>query len=275
MVTGATSGIGKETAMGLAAKGATVILVGRSPQKCSDTVNKIKKSTGNKFVDYFITDLSSQKDIQELARNFKAKYQSLHVLVNNAGARFLGRQESPDGYEMTFALNHLAYFLLTILLLDLLKENAPARIINVSSGNLAKEINFDDIQGEQQYNGKAAYAQSKLANLMFTYELAKKLKGNGVTVNAVNPGGVATNFNRNNGFKNWLKHIMAHVLARNLKGSREGAVASIYLASSPDIKDITGNFFQNEKEINSKDLIFDDQSSKKLWDVSEQLIKIR
>jgi NAD(P)-dependent dehydrogenase (short-subunit alcohol dehydrogenase family) len=274
MVTGATSGIGKQTALGLAAKGATVIIVGRSYKKCMDTVKKIRKTTKNNSIEYILADLSSQKDIHDLSSNFRTKYKSLHVLVNNAGARFLNRQESPDGYEMTFALNHLAYFSLTNLLLHLLEKSAPARIVNVSSGNLAKEINFNDIQAEQHYEGKAAYAQSKLANLMFTYELSRRIKGSGVTSNAVNPGGVATNFSRNNGLKYWLKHILAHTLALNLKGPKEGALASIYLATSPGVKDVTGKFFQNEKEIYYKDFSFDDQVSKKLWDVSEQLTSI-
>ncbi len=210
MVTGATSGIGAATALALAKQGATAIVVGRSQIKCEKTVSKIKANTGNPLIDYLLADLSSQKDIRQLSEQVKSRHNRLDVLINNAGAKFVSRMETVDGCEMFFALNHLAYFLLTNLLLDLLKES-EARIINVSSGahGGCPGISFDDLQGEKGYIGKQAYAQSKLANILFTYELSMRLEGTGVSVNALHPGGVATNFCRNNGWVSWLKHITA------------------------------------------------------------------
>src|SRR5258707_9803495 len=195
LITGATNGIGKETALGLARLGATVIVVGRSRDLGAATVAEIKQKSGNSNVESMTADLSSMAEVRRLAKEFKAKYNALHVLVNNAGAIFLSRQLSPDGYEMTFALNHLSYFLLTNLLLDLIKASAPARIVNVSSDSHERaHINFDDLQSTKGYTGIGAYGQSKLANIMFTYELARRLSETGVTVNAVHPGFVRSRF---------------------------------------------------------------------------------
>jgi retinol dehydrogenase-12 len=202
MVTGATSGIGAVTARALAEKGAAVVVVGRDAEKSEATVNLIQQQTGNPRVEYLLADLSVQEEIRRLAERFKSRYQRLHVLVNNAGAFFMSRQLSADGLEMTFALNHLAYFLLTHLLLDILKASAPARIVNVSSnGHRGMKINLEDLKSQGRYAPMQAYGQSKLANLLFTYELARRLEGSGVTVNALHPGFVATNLAANNG---WL-----------------------------------------------------------------------
>ncbi len=274
VVTGGTSGIGKQTALGLSTAGATVIIVGRSKKKCRDTVKGIRRITKNDSVEYLLADLSSRAEVRELAIAFKNRYKALHVLVNNAGARFLKRQVSRDGLEMTLALNHLAYFALTNYLLDLLIESAPSRIINVSSGNYTRDIDFNDLNGENHYNGKIAYSQSKLANLVFTFELGKRLEGSGVTANAVAPGGVATNFCRNNGFFYWLKHMLAHTLTWTIKSPKQGAKASIYLASSLEVMGISGKFFYNDRGMHYKDLIFDDQMSRKLWDISMRLANI-
>ena len=273
IVTGATSGIGEATARGLAQHGATVIVVGRNPQKGADTVNKIKSKTGNSAVKFMHADLSSQKDIRRLTEQFKSNYQQLDVLVNNAGGKFLSRQETVDGYEMTFALNHLAYFLLTNLLIDPLKASGKARIINVSSGahSGCSKINFDDLQFKDGYVGKKAYEQSKLANILFTYELARRLKGTGITVNAVHPGGVITNFCKNNGWVSWAKHVTAHLLARNLVGPAEGAKTSIYLATSADIEGLSGKYFSNLKEVRSSDASYDEDAARRLWNVSLEL----
>lgn len=273
IVTGATSGIGKATALGLAQQGAAVIVVGRNPQKGADTVNKIKNKTGNPSVKFMLADLSSQKDILRLAEQFKSSYQRLDVLVNNAGGKFLSRQETVDGNEMTFALNHLAYFLLTNLLMEPLKASGKARIINVSSGahGGCSEIHFDDLQFQKGYVGKIAYAQSKLANLLFTYELARRLKGTGITVNAVHPGGVITNFCKNNGWISWAKHVTAHLMERNLIGPTEGAKTSVYLSSSPDVEGVSGKYFFNLKAVHSSKASYDEDSAKRLWNVSLEL----
>jgi NAD(P)-dependent dehydrogenase (short-subunit alcohol dehydrogenase family) len=200
MVTGATGGIGEITATALARNGATVVVVGRSREKAIATVEKIKKATGNQKVEYMLADLSSQKDVRHLAEEFKAKYDRLHVLVNNAGALYTKREESVDGIELTFALNHLGYFLLTNLLLDTIKASAPARIVNVSSSMHRRgTMDWQDLEGKKKFSGWAIYGRSKLANILFTRELARRLEGSGVTVNALHPGVVTTGFGTNNG----------------------------------------------------------------------------
>ncbi len=199
LVTGGTNGIGKSTALELARMGATVIVVGRDAQKTSHVLEEIRAASGNQNVNSLLADLSSQQEVRGLADQFKSKYSRLHVLINNAGGFFMRRQIRVDGIEMTFALNHLASFLLTNLLLDTIKASAPARIINVSSNaHTSGKIEFDNLQGEREY-GPRAYDNSKLANILFTMELARRLEGTGVTVNALHPGFVATGFAKNNG----------------------------------------------------------------------------
>ncbi|CAN5637284.1 hypothetical protein BH24ACT21_BH24ACT21_06280 [soil metagenome] len=199
LVTGATSGIGKVTAHELAKQGATVVIVGRSRQKVEATVEEINSRTGNQSVEYLLADLSSQKEIRSLAREFKSRYDRLDVLVNNAGAVFAEYGETEDGVERTFAVNHLNYFLLTNLLLDVLEASAPSRIVNVASGaHQGAELDFDDLGAKQNYGFMRAYGRSKLANIMFTYELARRLEGTGVTANALHPGSVATGIGTNN-----------------------------------------------------------------------------
>jgi NAD(P)-dependent dehydrogenase (short-subunit alcohol dehydrogenase family) len=199
LVTGGTNGIGKATAQALAQLGATVVIVGRNASKTAQLVEEIRAASGNENVGSLLADLSSQQEVRQLADEFKSKYSRLHVLLNNAGAVFMQRQRSVDGIEMTFALNHLAYFRLTDLLLDTIKASAPARIINVSSNAHASgRIEFDNLQGERGYSPRV-YENSKLANLLFTMELARRLEGSGVTVNALHPGFVATGFAKNNG----------------------------------------------------------------------------
>ncbi len=235
MVTGGTSGIGKATSLALARMGATIIVVGRDQKKSKQTVDKMRTVSGNSLVDYLIADLSSQKDIYELAKQFKNQYNHLDILVNNAGAKFVLRKVTVDGYEMTFALNHLAYFLLTNLLLDVLKDSGNARIINVSSGahRGISGIAFDDLQSQKAYIGKRAYAQSKLANVIFTYELSRRLQGTGITANALAPPGTASNFCKNNGMISWFKHITAHVLAGNLVGPAEALQRQVSIWQHP------------------------------------------
>ncbi len=276
IVTGATSGIGAVTAHALARHGATLIVVGRNQKKCLERVNKIKSTTNNSSVEFMLADLSSQKEIRQLVAQFKMSYKRLDVLVNNVGAKFTSRLHTVDGFEMTFALNHLGYFLLTNLLLEELKASRQGRIINVSSGAHSGciGINFDDLQSRNGYIGKKAYAQSKLANLLFTYELARRLEGTRVTVNALEPGGVITNFCKNNGWVSWGKHVAAHILARNLVGPKEGAKTSIYLAASPDVEGITGKYFSNRKAVRSSNASYDKDAARRLYHKSLELTRL-
>ncbi len=269
MVTGATSGIGAVTARALAEKGATVVIVGRNAEKSEATANLIQQQTGNPKVEYLLADLSVQEEIRRLAEQFKSRYPRLHVLVNNAGAFFMSRQLSADGLEMTFALNHLGYFLLTNLLLDILKASAPARIVNVSShGHRGRKITFEDLQSQGRYAPMQAYGRSKLANLLFTYELARRLEGSGVTVNALHPGFVATNLAANNG---WLVRLFLPLVHLFAISPEEGAQTAIYLATSPEVEGVTGKYFVDKKPVESSPESYDRETAARLWQVSVEL----
>lgn len=269
LVTGATSGIGKVTAAALAEHGATVIVVSRNEKRCADTVKEIRASTGNPAVEYFVADLSDLDQVRRLASEVTSRYPRLDVLVNNAGGYFLNRLETPDGYEMTWALNYLSPFLLTQLLLPSLESSDSARIINVSSGAHSQGvIDFDDLQSEHEYVGLEAYAQSKLALVMFTYELARRLEGGSVTVNALHPGQVATNFGRNNGV---LRFYVRRLVKRNEISPEEGAQTSIYLATSPDVEGVTGNYFAKSKPKKSSESSYDRDLAARLWQVSMEM----
>lgn len=274
MITGATDGIGKVSAHALAKQGATVIVVGRNRQKSMKTVSEIRQESGNANVEYMLADLSSQQAIRELAEQFTSKYKQLHVLLNNAGAMFMSRQESVDGIEITFALNHLNYFLLTHLLLDTLKASAPARIVNVSSRahKRLKTLDFDNLQGEKSYSGTSAYMISKLGNVLFTYELAKRLKGSQITVNALHPGVVATQFGSNNG--GWFGRALRKFANLFCISVEEGAKTNIYLASSPEVEGVTGKYFVECKAIPSSKISYDEEAARRLWKVSEALTGI-
>ena len=276
LVTGGTSGLGRATAHALAQQGTEVIVVGRNPKKCEKTVKKIKKSTGNDSIRHLIADLSSQKDIRTLVDEFKKNYSSLDVLVNNAGAKFMEKKVTVDGLEMTFALNHLGYFLLTNLLLEALKTSQNARIVNVSSGahSGCRTIDFENLQGEKNFDGRAAYALSKFCNVLFTYELARMLGDTDITVNALSPGGVATNFSRNNGLVPWARHIVSHLLTGNLVGPQKGAKTIVQLATSLEVEGITGKYFVDQKPAQSAELSYDETLGKKLWDVSLKLTDV-
>ncbi len=270
LVTGATSGIGAETAMQLARRGATVIVAGRSVEKSAAAVAQIKAKTGSAAVEYMLADLSSQKEVRGLAQQFKSKYSRLDVLVNNAGGLWMLRQETVDGIEMTFAVNHLGYFLLTHLLLDTLIASAPARIVNVSSAlHRQAQMNFDDLQGKRSYNPLNAYNQSKLANVLFTYELARRLDGTGVTANALHPGGVRTNLvARNGGLFKWFVQPLFNLQAISVE---QGARTSVYLASSPEVEGITGKYFGKCQEWRSSPDSYDEAAQKRLWQVSAEM----
>lgn len=267
LITGGSSGIGKATALALAAKGARVGIVVRDEGRGQATLDEIKAQTGNDQIDLFLAELGSQQSIRALAEEIKGRYDRLHVLVNNAGGVF-PRSETVDGIERTFALNHLAYFLLTDLLLDLIKSSAPARIINVSSGaHTGGKINFDDLQGQRKYTSFRAYSQSKLANVLFTYELARRLRGTGVTVNALHPGVVATKFGTEVG----PARFALGIVRRFLRTPERGAETSIYLASSPEVEGVTGQYFYDCKPVRSSAVSYDSQTAARLWQVSADL----
>ena len=269
LVTGATSGIGKETARVLAHHGGTLILVGRDPDKTVTTVEEFKHQVDTPNIEYLLADLSSQDEIRRLAEAFKSRHNRLDVLVNNAGAYYLRRHESVDGIEMTFALNHLGYFLLTNLLLDVIIASAPARIINVSSGShLRATLNFDELQERRGFGGMNAYGQSKLANVLFTYELARRLDGTGVTVNALHPGFVATNMGSNIG---WIVRALRPLMNLWALSVEEGAETVIHLATSPEVEGITGKYFFRCKPVPSSAYSYDEAVAEQLWRMSEEM----
>ena len=269
LITGATSGIGQATAMGLAKIGATVIVAGRDEKRCQNTVAHIQQETGNFHVDYLLADLSFQAQIRQMAEEFKSRYQHLDVLVNNAAAIFFFRRVSADGIEMNFALNHLAYFLLTNLLLDMLKASVPARIVNVASNShYGQHLVFDNLELKRSYNPMRAYGRSKLCNLYFTYELARRLEGTGVTVNAMHPGFVHTNMGANNG---WLVRLFLPLVHRNSLTPEQGASTAVYLSSSPDVEGVTGKFFVRKRERASDPVSHDEAAARRLWEVSEEM----
>jgi retinol dehydrogenase 12 len=273
IVTGGTNGIGLVTARELARLGAQVTIISRSPEKCAAIVEKIKKETGSANVEFIAADLSVMSEIRQAAYEFKKRHTRLHVLVNNAGAYFSSRQVTKDGYEMTFALNHLGYFLLTQLLLDTLKASAPARIINVSSeAHRGAKLDFNDLQNEKKFSGFGVYGQSKLANLLFTYELSQRLKDVNVTVNAVHPGFVASGFAKNNG---GIYSIGMNILSLFARKPDKGAATNIYLASSPEVEGITGKYFVDSKAVESSKESNDLSAQKQLWDTSLELIVSR
>jgi len=270
LITGATSGIGKATAHALAALGASVGLIGRDPQKGEATVQRIRQDTGNEEIELLSADLTSQTSIRELADHILTKHDQLHLLVNCAGAFFRDRRVTIDGLEMTFALNHLAYFLLTTLLLDLLQESAPARVVNVTSGaHSTGRIDFEDLQRERGYRGQVAYNQSKLANVLFTYELARRLDGTGVTVNCVHPGVVHTNFGRQNQPVAW--RLVISIVTPFMRSLEKGAENVVYLSSDPEVETVTGKYFHDLKPKRSSKLSHDPDVAARLWQVSEEL----
>ena len=273
LITGGTNGIGKSTAQGLARMGATVVIVGRSAEKTSQVIEEIRLATGNKNVDSLLADLSSQQEVRRLASDFKRKYSQLHVLLNNAGGTFTTWQLSVDGIEMTLALNHLAYFLLTNLLLDTLEANAPARIINVSSDAHARgKIDFDNLQGERSYSGFGPYGNSKLANILFTSELAHRLTGTDVTVNALHPGLTSTGFGKNN--PGLLMKVMGVVIPLIARSPEKGAATSIYLASSPEVQSVTGKYFVDCKVTQPAPQAIDSAVARQLWDISTDMVHL-
>ena len=272
MVTGANSGIGKAASLALAKMGATVVMVARSKERGEAARSEIIRKSQSNAVDLLLADLSSLESVRILASEFQKKYSSLHVLINNAGLFNQRRRVTADGYENTFATNYLAPFLLTNLQLDLLKASAPSRIINVSSvGHYNGHINFDDLNLENDYGGWRAYGQSKIALVLFTHQLAKKLQGTGVTVNAVHPGTVATNI--------WSRPLgpVGFIMALPklfMTSPEKGAETIVYLASSPDAKSLSGEYLEKLKVKKSSDESYNEEIAQRLWDVSAKLTRL-
>ena len=271
LVTGATAGIGQVAATELCRRGAHVVVVGRSSERCAATQALVRTATGADRVDSLVADLSSLSEVRRLAGLVRERYPRLDVLLNNAGAMYWKRSESADGIERTFALNHLSYFTLTNLLLPLIKNSAPARIVNVASdAHKGAVINFDDVQFSQKYSGWKAYKQSKLANIMFTYELARRLPGSGVTVNSLHPGFVNTNFLQvfNDAPAGWLIRSVANIVAMT---PEKGARTSIYVASSPEVDGMSGRYFVKEKPVDSSPQSRDQAAWERLWRLSVEM----
>lgn len=268
LITGATSGIGRATAIELARLKFNLILTGRNIKNGFKLARNLEAKF-NTEVEFLKADISSLKEVKSLAEKIKNNYNRIDVLINNAGSRFADHKKSTDGIELTFATNHLGHFYLTLSLLELLKNSPSARIINVSSSaHFGKTINFDEITNPKHYDRSTAYGQSKLANLFFTYELARKLINTKITVNALDPGGVASNLGRNDGLISWAKHIGYYLLKRQLLTPRQGAETSVYLASSQEVEGITGKYFFNKKEKESSPQSYDKEAAKKLWELS-------
>jgi retinol dehydrogenase-14 len=272
LVTGGTGGIGKATAVGLAALGARVGISGRELARTRAAAADIAATSGNPAVDAFAADMSSQVEVRRLAREVLAAYPRLEVLINNVGGFWATRRVTADGLEHTFAVNHLAGFLLTDLLLDRLKASAPARIVTVSSGAQSMgKVNFDDLQGEHGYSGQQAYNQSKLANVMFTYELARRLDGSGVTATVLHPGVVRTRFAADDPSPMW--RVVLPLIRPLLKSPEKGAATSIYLASSPEVEGVTGEYFVNRKPRTSSKSSYDQADAARLWEISVELTR--
>ncbi|HEX3344115.1 MAG TPA: SDR family oxidoreductase [Polyangiaceae bacterium] len=271
LVTGANQGIGKATAIALAAKGADVVLVARNAEKGRAALAEVQAAGGGK-AELIVADLSSQEQVRRAAAELKARHARLDVLVNNAGVYVPERHTTADGLEETFGLNHLGYFLLTRELLDVLQATPGARIVNVSSeAHRGARMRWEDLQFERtRYSGFKAYGQSKLANVLFTYELARRLEGTGVTANCLHPGVIGSGFGRTYGS---ALSILVKIARPFLLSPEEGARTSIYLASSPEVEGVTGKYFSKCKPVQSNALSYDVQSRQKLWSLSEQLVK--
>ncbi|NJN16036.1 MAG: SDR family oxidoreductase [Oscillochloris sp.] len=271
LVTGANAGIGRVTAEELARRGATVVMLCRNQAKGEQARNEIITASGNRQVELILADFAALASVRRAAAEFLSRHQKLDVLVNNAGAFFAKRQLSQDGYELTFATNHLGPFLLTKLLLDALKAAAPARIINVSSeAHEGARLHLDEIpSGGKRYQNFRAYADSKLCNILFSYELARRLEGSGVTVNALHPGFVASNFGSSIGGPMGFVFRMLRPIAIT---PEKGAQTSIYLASAPELETITGKYFTRQQITESSKASYDQQIQTALWQLSEKLV---
>jgi NAD(P)-dependent dehydrogenase (short-subunit alcohol dehydrogenase family) len=263
LITGGNAGIGKATAIGLAKTGATVIIACRNKERGLEAVEEIKKASGNSKIELLVMDLSSQRSVREAVKEFKSKHAKLHVLINNAGVFLPKREITEDGIEKTFATNYLGHFLLTHLLLDTLKASAPARIVNVASKHFGIKMNFEDMMLEKKFSTMAAVGPTKLGLVMFTKELAKQLKGTGVTVNSLHPGLVRTTLLKDTSF--WIRaffKVIPHATPE------KGAQTSIFLATSPEAANANGKFFSDKKETPTSAGANNEAQNKKLYELS-------
>ena len=272
LITGATSGIGEATAIDLAKKGANIFFIARNNLKAQNLSDKIEFISG-KRPKFFIADLASLKNIKESALEFISLDIPLHVLLNNAGLINNNRKETVDGFEEVFSINHLAYFYLTHLLLDKLKEGTPSRIINVSSGAHAfvKGFNFDDVNSLKEYKPFKVYGYSKLANILFTKKLSQVLENENIIVNCLHPGVVGTSFGQNNGI---FSKILFNLSKPFMRSSEKGAETSIYLCSSPDVSDVSGQYFYNCKIAKTTTWANNQEDADRLWNLSKELTGI-
>jgi NAD(P)-dependent dehydrogenase (short-subunit alcohol dehydrogenase family) len=269
LITGGTGGIGRAAAVALASLGARVGITGRDRSRAEEAAAAIARESGNAAVDFFVADMSSQAEVRRLAGQVLGAYPRLDVLLNNVGGFWAHRHATADGLEHTFALNHLAPFLLTSLLLERLKASAPARVVTVSSGAQSMgKIDFDDLMGERKYSGQAAYNQSKLANVMFTYELARRLAGTGVTATVLHPGVTSTGF----GAEDPTLGPLVALLRPFMKSPARGAETSVYLASSPEAEGVTGRYFADRRARDSNKSSYDTATTARLWQVSADLV---
>ena len=273
LITGGTGGIGRAAAIALASMGARVGITGRDRMRAESAAAAIVRHSGNPAVAVFVADMSSQAEVRRLAGEVLAAYPRLEVLLNNVGGFWAHRHVTADGLEHTFALNHLAPYLLTNLLLDRLMASAPARVVTVSSGaHSMGRINFDDLMGEGSYSGQRAYNQSKLANVMFTYELARRLEGTEITATVLHPGMTSTGFGAEDTARGWGPLIA--VIRPFLKKPQQGAETPVYLASSPEVQGVTGQYFAGRRPKPSNDLSYDAVAAARLWRISADLVGI-
>jgi len=271
LITGGTGGIGKAAAIGLAKLGARVGITGRDRARAERAAAEIAREAGNPAVDVFVADMSSQSEVRRLAADVLSAYPRLDVLLNNVGGFWAHRHATADGLERTFALNHLAPFLLTSLLLERLIASAPARIVTVSSGAQAMgKIDFDDLMGERTYSGQRAYNQSKLANVMFTYELARRLEGTGVSATALHPGITNTAFSAEDPARAFAPIVA--LMRPFMRSPERGADTAVYLASSPEVEGVTGRYFADRKVKASHKSSYDSATTARLWRVSAELV---
>ena len=272
LVTGATGGIGRATALGLAEMGARLAITGRDPARTEAAAREIRAVAGT-HVDVFVADLSARAEVRRLAAEVLQLLRRLDVLINNVGGYWNTRHVTADGLERTFALNHLAPFLLTNLLLDRLTLSATARVVTVASqAHAMGRIDFDDLQGERSYSGSRAYDQSKLANLLFTYELARRLRGSSVTANAVHPGMVRTSFGAEDPGR--TQRLLVPLIRPFMKSPVRGAATSIHAASAPELERVTGRYLASSRPKKSSERSYDEAVAARLWRVSADSVDL-
>lgn len=271
LVTGATAGIGKQTALDLAKRGAHVVIVGRNEEKTRQVVAGLKEQSGNGQVDFLLGDLSLLAQVRRVAADFQARFGALHVLINNVGLVVLSREETSEGHERTFATNHLGVFLLTSLLLPSLQKSGAGRVVTVSSdAHRGAALDFDDLELKQGYSSFRAYGRSKLMNILFTRELARRVKAQGITANALHPGMVASDFMKKPGVFGAVGNVFMALFGISVQ---KGAATSVYLASSAEVNGVTGDYFYKCKVKRPSKAAQDDETARRLWDVSEVLVR--